>query len=337
MLRAAVIGLGVISPIHLQFIEERAGAELVAGCDILPEKAVHLPAGTAFYEDYKKLLAEVKPDIVHLCLPHYLHTTVAEEALRQGAAVFCEKPVSSTYEGAKRMAQLEQTYGGKIGICFQNRYNPVNRKLAEVARSGRYGRVLGVKGRVDWFRPAAYYMASPWRGKLQEAGSGVILNQAIHTLDMMCLLKPEEPETVSGSLMRLGGYAIEVEDTAAAEFRYRDGTMSYFSATVLNHSNEPVEMTVLTEQGMLFLRGHQLYLDVEGELTLLHEDERATGAKFYYGTSHSKCIEDFYRSLESGEDHYIHPQEALTAMKVYEAMRRSSEAGGAEICLADIA
>lgn len=336
MLRVAVIGLGVISPIHIQFIRGREDLELSAGCDIVPERAAKLPAGVPFYEDYEKLLDEIKPDVAHCCLPHYLHEPFTEAAVSRGIRVFCEKPISSTYEGALSMTEMERTYGRMIGICLQNRLNPVNQKIVELSLGGFYGRVLGVKGRVDWFRPASYYQAEPWRGKLSESGSGCILNQSIHTLDMMTLLHPEPPVSVRGALLHLSGYPIEVEDSAAASLTYADGTIGYFTASVVNHSNEPVELTVLLEKGTLILRGNKLWLSQDGEETLLQEDERADGEKFYYGTSHNRCMNLFYEALKEGHGRCIRAADALPAMKIYEAIRRSSAEGSREILLSDI-
>lgn len=331
MLRAAVIGLGTIAPLHLQYILQREGLSLAAGCDIDPAKRSLLPENIPFYEDCLRMMDEIRPDVVHICLPHYLHAPVSEEAARRGIAVFCEKPMASTYEGACRMAELEEEYGVPAGICLQNRFNDEFIRLKDEIKSGRFGAVRGVRGSVNWFREAGYYAASPWRGRLREAGSGCILNQAIHTLDLMGLLMEEEPLQLRGSMQRLSGYDIEVEDTARAVLEYKDGRRAYFSATVQNHSNEAVELSVLMDKGCLIMRSPYLFHVYEGEEKLLFSAAPCTGKKFYYGTSHARCMESFYSFLEGGPDLYVHARDSLPAMKIYEMIRRSHLAGGRAI------
>ena len=83
----------------------------------------------------------------------------------------------------------------KICICFQNRYNETFEALQEIVESGKYGKVIGVKGLVTWFRPKDYYDVKPWRGMMAYAGGGVLINQSIHTLDLMHLLGGEIKRT----------------------------------------------------------------------------------------------------------------------------------------------
>lgn len=337
MLRVGILGLGVIAPIHMAYILQHEELLLAAACDLKRVKKEMLPEGCLFYEDYRKMLDEAGLDVIHCCLPHYLHSIAAREAAERKIAVFCEKPMAADYEAAVQMAGLEEQYEVPVGICLQNRSNPSFLKLKEILDTKEYGEVKGIKGRVDWYRPASYYEAEPWRGSLSEAGSGCILNQAIHTLDLMTLLKDELPLSCRGMMLKLSGYPIEVEDTAAAAFIYADGSRSYFSASVVNHSNEPVEITVLTESGTQFvLRGSRLFSRVGEREELLFEEDVPAGEKFYYGLGHERTMDNFYRSLLGREDLYIHPAEALPAMTCYEALRLSALGGGKEVFLADI-
>ncbi|NCC83383.1 MAG: Gfo/Idh/MocA family oxidoreductase [Clostridia bacterium] len=337
MFRVAIIGLGVIAPLHLNFLLNRADIELCAACDLDPAKASLVPESTAFYTDYAQMLDEVKPDVVHVCLPHYLHTIVSEAAAQRGIAVFCEKPLSTNYEGAKALASYEEKYGVKIGICLQNRLNACTVKLLELAQSGQYGKVLGIKGRVDWYRALSYYEAAPWRGTIAEAGSGAILNQAVHTLDIMTLFHDEDPVFVRGAMLHISGYPIEVEDTAVAQFDYADGCRCFFSATVINHSNEPIEVSVVLEQASLIIRGTRLYLVQNGQETMIQEDQLPEGEKFYYGAGHNICMTQYYAALEANTDLYIHPQDAMPAMRIFEAMRMSQERNGEAVAIEELA
>ena len=111
--RAAVIGCGNISVMHLDSITHLEGLELAAVCDIRPERAQHAAEKyhTKAYTDYRRLLEEEKPDAVHLCLPHYLHTPAAQDAIRAGVHVLSEKPMSIRYEDALETVELAEACG----------------------------------------------------------------------------------------------------------------------------------------------------------------------------------------------------------------------------------
>lgn len=324
MLKVGIIGLGVISGIHIRAIRESGLAEIRAVCDINPDLRDQSPTEAKFYEDYKEMLDKEDLDIVHLCLPHYLHPIVAKDAMAHGVHVFTEKPVSSHYKTAVEMCGYEKTYGKKLGVCLQNRYNPSLHFLQEAIGQGLYGKLQGIEAHVFWDRPADYYANAPWRGKEKEAGSGVILNQAVHTLDFMTLLTPMLPSKVSATLRTLSDYPIEVEDSVQAYFTYPDGMHGFFSATVLNHSNAPIEISLCFEKGTLILRGTDVFLFDGQNYEKIFSENMLYGAKFYYGNGHKEAIRTFYQAVINNTNLYIHASDALPAMKLYEAMRLSS-------------
>ncbi|MDR3302899.1 MAG: Gfo/Idh/MocA family oxidoreductase [Treponema sp.] len=158
---------------------------LIAGCDSDEQRRATLPADTAFYTDYRELLAHEKPDVVHICLPHYLHYPVARAVAESGCNIFAEKPLALTFAEGLEYAKLEKKHGVKIGVCLQNRLNPTSERLVEILADGAYGAVTGVRGVVAWKRSKAYYDAKPWRGTMAQGGGGNMINQALHTLDLM--------------------------------------------------------------------------------------------------------------------------------------------------------
>lgn len=158
-------------------------------CMIDPERQKNFD-GVPFYTDYIKLLEQEKPDCVHLCLPHYLHYTAAREAVLRDVHVFCEKPMALNRREAQDFVRLEEEHPKlQIGICLQNRRNQTVERLKKIIESGSYGCLTGIRGFVPWKRTKAYYDEKPWRKSWEQAGSGVLLNQAIHTLDRSNLPK----------------------------------------------------------------------------------------------------------------------------------------------------
>ena len=188
MKRAAIIGCGTIFQVHLPIIVANPEIELCAVCDNNPAVQEKLPAAAKavpFYTDYEELLEKEHPDVVHLCLPHYLHVPVSEYFASHGVNVFCEKPVGLNTAQAKEFVEFEAAHPEvKIGICLQNRLNRTTVELKKIIDGGEYGKVIGCRGFVPWFRGKAYYaLARPagncWRWlhdqpECPHAGSAVL-------------------------------------------------------------------------------------------------------------------------------------------------------------------
>ena len=150
MKRVAVIGLGEIAKVHVPILMQMPEVELCAVCDLREERG-KLASGVPVYTDYHQMLAEQKPDCVHLCLPHWLHYPVAKDVVEAGINVFCEKPLALNAGQAREFAKLEQDHPEvKIGLCLQNRYNETTEELLRIIQSGEEGAVTSVRASVVW-------------------------------------------------------------------------------------------------------------------------------------------------------------------------------------------
>ncbi|MGX2959558.1 Gfo/Idh/MocA family protein [Peribacillus sp. JNUCC 23] len=325
MLKVAVIGLGDISKIHIPAIISNPNVELVAVCDTDQTLNDTVP-GVNFYTDYQELLDKESLDCVHNCLPHHLHFPVTKACVEKGVHVFQEKPLSLNTEEGYELVKLEQDNKEvKIGVCLQNRLNESFEKLQELVISGQYGKIIGIKGIVSWFRPKDYYDAKPWRGKMEYAGGGVMINQALHTLDLMQLIGGEIA-SIRGSIDNLLDYGIEVEDTATANIKFKSGASGLFFATVANSGNSSVELQVVFEKEKFTIKDSILTrLNENGRKEEIIEDEKLPGTKFYYGASHTKLIHKFHSCIENNMQNYVHAKDALTSIQMIDAIRKSSE------------
>lgn len=325
MLKVAVIGLGDISKIHIPAIQANPNAQLVAVCDIDEALKASVP-DVNFYTDYHAMLEKESLDCVHVCLPHYLHYPATKAFVEKGVHVFQEKPLSLNTEEGLALAKLEEEYKDvKVCVCFQNRYNESFEMLQEIVASGQYGKVVGVKGLVTWFRPKAYYDVKPWRGKMEFAGGGVMINQALHTMDLMQLIGGEIT-SIRGSIDQLLDYDIEVEDTATAHIQFKNGAKGLFFATNANAENSSVELQVLMEKGKFTIKDSILTIvNEKGKKEELIEDAKLPGTKFYYGASHVKLINHFHACIAEDTQDYVHVKDALTSIKMIDAIRKSSE------------
>lgn len=324
MKRAAVIGLGDISGIHLTAIEKNPEIVLAAVCDIDEKKRVQAPAGVPFYTDYQEMLRGEKPDVVHVCLPHYLHVPVSEFCASEGVNVFCEKPVALNAQQGREFVEFEAAHPNvRIGICLQNRLNESVEMLKELIDSGRYGKVTGAKGIVPWARPKSYYDVKPWRGKWETAGGGCMINQSVHTLDLLYFLCGPIC-SLRATVGQVLDYGIEVEDSVTASLDFANGARGLFVATVANYKNESVQISVQMEQAEFAIIENVLYrIGEDGNKERLVEDAKFSGTKFYYGASHGKLINKFYKALEENTHDYVHVKDAFMSIRLIDAIQEA--------------
>lgn len=330
MKKAAIIGMGVISPIHIAAIQSNPEITLAAVCDIDESTKKGAPPGVPFYTDYKTMLREADLDVVHICLPHYLHVPVSMEAAEMGIHVFCEKPVALNKEQGEEFVAFEAAHPDiHIGICLQNRCNESVEMLKNLIDGGEYGAVTGIRGTVPWYREKGYYEVQPWRGRWETAGGGCMINQSVHTLDLLYHLGGEirELKAVTAQLL---DYGIEVEDTAAARLTFANGAQGVFLATNANYKNEGVQISVQTEKADFAIMDNTLYrVQEDGSREKLCEDAKLPGTKFYYGASHQKMIDHFYAALEQNSQDYLHVRDALMSIRLIDAIQDSSRRGEA--------
>ncbi len=331
MKKAAIIGCGTIFPVHLAAVLSNPEITLCALCDNDPAVQDSLPdaaKAVPFYTDYTQLLEQQHPDVVHICLPHYLHVPVSEYFAEHGVHVFCEKPVALTREQAHEFVAFEAAHPDiRIGICLQNRLNRTTVMLKEILDSGAYGSVVGCRGFVPWNRTQEYYDTKPWRGKWASAGGGCMINQSVHTLDLLYYLCGDIT-ALHSSVSQLADYGIEVEDTVTARLCFASGAKGVFFATNCNYTNESVQIKVACEKAAFLIEDDMLFrIDADGTRTKLCENEKMPGAKFYFGASHSSLIAKFYRALENGTDDYIHVRDAEMSIRLIDAIHESSREG----------
>lgn len=301
-LKSAIIGCGGIAQVHGAVLDAMEDAELIAFADIRPERAQAMAEkyGGRAYESLEALLEQESPDVVHLCTPHYLHTPMAEACAGKGVHVFTEKPPVISWEQWERLQALDGRV--RIGVCFQNRYNRSVELFRQLLKDGKMGKALGARAFVTWRRDAPYYTESGWRGKLSTEGGGALINQSIHTLDLLTqLMGPASGVEASLCNRHLKG-VIEVEDTleAAIDFGGRTGL---FYATTHYCDNAPVFLEIVCENGTMRMEEEEVTLrwaDGSVEHRTLPPTGGLSVGKSYWGHSHGLCIQDFYRCVKEG-------------------------------------
>lgn len=315
---AAVVGIGAISALHLAAIRANPRLELVGVCDVDAQRAE--TAGRTFgvpsFTNHRELLRSVSPQVVHITTPHDQHVPVALDALDAGAHVLTEKPIGQSVEAGLRLVERAAASDRKVGVVFQNRYNPTAIAIHELLTSGVLGPIAGARAAVWWFRPAAYYAAAPWRGQWATAGGGVLINQALHTLDLLLwfLGAPTAVHGVAATLTLPG--VIEVEDTATIVIDHDAGVRSTLFATNAHHTNTDVELEVTGRDGSVRLAGGEAWLTDGSGGRLIATDTQAGGERSYWGKGHSLLINDFHARLDDPEPFWIGPADGLVPLQV---------------------
>jgi predicted dehydrogenase len=238
-------------------------------------------------------------------------------------SVLLEKPVAHTVEAAEMLVSAAQGSSGILGICLQNRYNENARRLHDLLDAGELGRVLGARAAVNWSRDAEYYARRDWRGKWATAGGGVLMNQAIHTLDLLRWLLGPITE-VRGVVGTLALSEIEVEDTAALQLRHRTATGgvagSVLHATNGHVENAPVVLEIAAEKAWAKLDLDLTITYRDGRVEVFEASTAASGPRAYWGDSHRLLIEDFYRHVRAGRQFWIDGPTGLESLRAIQAV-----------------
>lgn len=334
MLRVGIIGCGCIFTMHATSCDHLENATLVGVCDIKKDRAdaAAKKYNVKAYYDYKELIDKEKPDVVHVCVPHYLHPIISRYALEHGVNVLCEKPMSIKYEDGVENVRIAKENGLKYGIIFQCRYNNTSKLVKENLENGKLGKVISARVVLTWCKPDSYYSLSDWKGTWDKEGGGVIIDQAIHSLDLANWFINDEPVEVQANLSNRGHSIMEVDDTGEGFIRYKNGATLSFWAMNNYGCDDPIEIRLLCENGKVVMS----YDDVEiafndgTKLTTCTQNDGIyyEGGKDYWGFQHIRQIADFYDAVEQNREPQISAKEALKIQKlicdIYEQGRKGN-------------
>ncbi len=316
-LKVAVIGCGRISVMHFGAIIASEAAELVACCDIKADRANAAAEkyGARAYTDYREMFEREDLDAVHICLPHYLHTAVAEYAFERGVNALCEKPMDIDYEKAERAVRTAEEKGVLYGVIFQCRYNNSAKLVKSAVESGRLGKIISARSTLTWSRPDEYYKESDWKGTWDKEGGGVVIDQAIHSIDLVNWIVGDEVASVSCSMANRGHGIVKVEDSAEGLITYKNGVRYGFYCMNNYGCDEPIEIRLLCEKGKVVFGYDDAYIEYnDGMKEEAHQDGEAVGyegQKDYWGFQHARQIEQFYKACLGEEELEISGKEAL--------------------------
>ena len=327
-LRVAVTGCGRISALYQEvFHMLQDQVEVVIAIDKRKERA------EAFAEPFENCVAGVKPeeifakevDVVHILTPHYLHSEQTIACLNNGIHVLVEKPIAITMESAAEMIKAAEHAKRKLSVICQNRYIEGIVELKKQIRTGALGRLLGVWSSLHWFRPASYYECD-WKGKWATEGGGVVMDQAIHSLDLVRYVVGENVIRIDANIARRIRTEIEVEDVADAVITFESGVNYAFYATNYHVANSPIEIEFCFEKGIAKLVGQEMTIRrSEGETTVIKPKAKPLMGKSYWGDYHVSQITEFYRQVREKDTSLLQAWDACKSLEMVLGIYQSAK------------
>lgn len=332
--RFGIVGCGVIAPFHAKGIANTLEAELVACCDIIPEKAQKLAADFSvpkFYTDYHEMLASDGIDAVCVCTPSGLHGQVTIDAAKAGKHVLCEKPVEITLAKIDEMVKACRDAGVKLGVIFQRRTSPMWHKIKETIGSGALGKMVLGDAYLKYYRSQDYYNSGDWRGTWELDGGGALMNQGVHMIDILrWVMGPID--TIYANADHLAR-DIEVEDTACAAIKFANGAFGILQGTTSVYPGMEHRLEFHGELGSICVAGeHITKWHVPGDDGDKGEGNVEIGSAASNPTAissdgHQIQIRDLCLSIMEDRDPMVTGEEARKAVEVILAVYESSRSG----------
>lgn len=331
-----IVGAGVIGKVHAEALAGVDGARLVAVAEPRPEagRALAEAHGAAWDADVDALLGRPGVDVVVLTTPSGLHAEQAVAAARAGKHVVTEKPMAITAAGADRMIAAARRAGVALAVVFQNRFHRDALRLKRAVDAGLLGRPILGSAVVHWRRTPDYYAANGgWRGTLALDGGGALMNQSIHTIDLLqWILGPAA--AVAGETATLA-HAIEAEDTASAALRFAGGALGTIQGTTAADRDWPARVEIVGTGGRAVLEGARLAVweadRAVDEAELLDERDRAwtEGSRpdERFGAAHARQWRAILAALAAGEEPPVPGPEARRAVDLILAIYESAASG----------
>ena len=337
----AVLGLG-IGMAHIEAVLELENAELVAVCDIDESKfedVLALCPAVKTYTDFEQLIKDSNVEIISVCLPSGMHADYAVRAMEAGKHVLIEKPIDITYEKAIEIEKARVHTGMKVGVVHQNRYNLNMYPIKDAIDDGKLGRIFLGTFAVKWYRDQNYYDRGGWRGTWEMDGGGSLINQSIHTLDIMQWLMGDVESVTSD--MNIYNHKIDTEDFTASLIKFKSGATATFVSTTCAYPGISTEIMVYGTEGAIEADGDTIrswkFKDGDGELDEDGEEQMLArygkgnryASKFepeaIYG--HKYVVEDMILAVKEGREPAVLPTDALKSVRLVQAIYESAKTG----------
>jgi UDP-N-acetyl-2-amino-2-deoxyglucuronate dehydrogenase len=338
--RIGIVGLGMASAPHAKsLLDLHDRAEVVAAFSPTEarRKAFAETHGLPVCDNADAIFGDPSIDAVMILTPPNTHLDLVKRACAAGKHVLLEKPLETSLDRATELAATAESSGIKFGVVLQHRFRPISLALAAIMTEGALGTMISASARLHNWRPQSYY-DQPGRGTKARDGGGVLLTQAIHTLDLLISLAGLPVEAV-GFATTSPVHRMETEDLAMGAIRFGNGAIGSISATTCAWPGFPDAVDVIGTKGMARLDGTKLTVDYhDGTSTSLDDGTQGGGAgadpMAFPHQHHRAVLADFLDAIEGDRPPRVTAREALKAHRLIEALLRSAQTGKVEPVLA---
>lgn len=300
-----ILGGGNISETHARAAQSIPGVEVVAVYGQNAARAASLAAacGCRAFDDLDRFFEHRPMEVVAIGSPSGLHADHGIRAAERGLHVLVEKPLEITTARADALVAAAERAGVTLGVFFQDRLKPDVVRMKAAIDAGRLGRPILGSARVKWYRPPEYYSASKWRGTKVLDGGGAIINQAIHTVDLLQWMMGPVRSVQARVATRL--HDIEAEDTAAAVFEFESGALGTLEAGTSIFPGYARRLEITGSNGTLILDHDQLTnIDLRDEppgqnSSAADRQENVASPVVSDATPHRRVLEDFIDAIRT--------------------------------------
>ncbi|TWD84147.1 putative dehydrogenase [Kribbella amoyensis] len=322
--QVAIVGCGIIGRTHADTLAARPGATVTALVDgdraaraalALRLKEAGQPEPKVF-DDLTSALGAADVSLVAICTPSGTHAVLAEQALNEGKHVVIEKPLDVDLPRARRLGAAVTRagkYGAVASVISQRRFDPSALRVAEAIRAGRFGQITSAVATLAWWRSDEYYASAGWRGTWAQDGGGALMNQGVHTVDLL-LWFLGRPATIQAQALRAAHHEIEVEDTVVATLAFESGAVATLHATTAAYPGGRTRISVHGTQGGAELENQQLRrFNADGNADDLPVEPSTTGG-------HDAQYADIFDVISNDKQPAVTVHDAIEALATIRAV-----------------
>ncbi|MBS4206760.1 Gfo/Idh/MocA family oxidoreductase [Bacillus sp. FJAT-50079] len=328
----AIVGCGHIAKKHAEGIKQTSGATLLAVCDTIKENMEYYVEeyGATPYENYEEMLKNPEIDVINICTPSGSHAPLTIKAAKARKHVIVEKPIALTLKDANAMIDTCKENNVKLSVLHPNRFRPAMIELKKAMSEERFGKLSHANATVRWNRNQAYFDQAPWRGTKSLDG-GVLMNQAIHNLDLLVWLMGDIEEIYSMSATRLRN--IEAEDVSTGLVRFKSGALGVIeAATTIYPKNFEESLSIFGEEASVKIGGATAnFIEHWVMESMSEEDVKSLKESIKdnpYGKPGHQCIiEDMIQAIINDRDPVVTGEEGIKALQLVTGLYQSAEKG----------
>ena len=334
-----IIGIGMISETHAAALKNQEDCCLYACFNAKQEKAEKwaLDHNCKAYWNLNDMLADSEIDAISIATPSGCHFEPALAAIRAGKHVLIEKPMEITEDRIQQLIDEAKKNNVLLSGIFQSRFHEAPRLIKKAVDDGRFGVITLADAQFKWFRTQDYYDSGAWRGTWEVDGGGVLMNQGIHAIDLLLFIMGD-PVEVTGYTATLAHERIEVEDSAAAILKFKNGAIGVIEGTTGAYPGSSKRIEICGSKGQVILEEDSIVkwefdkelpedLEIRSKYASKSSSGGASDPKAISCIGHIREFADFAKAIKAETAPFIPGEEAMRSVHLIRNIYRSAETG----------